>query len=263
MAGFGSDVGSSPFKDKPDALYSVDQKQLQRQLLSLQYKYTTLQNEFDIVKLSAERETNSLQLKYEKCLNELETALNDTKQLYEENQQLKQDMKAKLKEPSQEHEAAAALRTELFALKQAIRAKDQHIAEVEHRLCSQENDFLSKLESYELESKGNKSLLQKYESQLDGKVHEMKALYQELVYKDNMISELKNREITSAHHNYSTEELQELTVLNNTLKEQLSYTKELENLNLNQATELKKLRQMKDVQQFLKEENASLTSKLA
>ena len=132
MAGFGSDVGSSPFKDKPDALYSVDQKQLQRQLLSLQYKYTTLQNEFDIVKLSAERETNSLQLKYEKCLNELETALNDTKQLYEENQQLKQDMKAKLKEPSQEHEAAAALRTELFALKQAIRAKDQHIAEVEH-----------------------------------------------------------------------------------------------------------------------------------
>lgn len=63
-----------------------------------------------------------------------------------------------------------------------------------------------------------------------------------------------------AHHNYSnTEEITELTTLNNLLKEQMAFSKTLEKANLEQANELKRLRISQESHKFLKSENEKLS----
>ncbi|CDO94928.1 unnamed protein product [Kluyveromyces dobzhanskii CBS 2104] len=247
-------------QEKP--LDSLDADQLRRRVLTLQYNYTTLQNEYEISKLSSERETYSLQNRYDKSMNELENALNDTKMLYEENLNLKEELKNKDTIPKEDQKAISEYRSEISRLQNEVLLKDQQITELTHQVSSQHNESANEVKSLRFEIEGNKSFLLQYEAQIDKHVREVRTLQQQLRTRDDIISELRSRQISADHRIDSTEGLQELTILNKTLKEQLVYTKELEDSNLKQANELKKLRQMKDVQQFLKKENHSLQSKV-
>ncbi|CAG99904.1 coiled-coil domain-containing protein MAD1 [Kluyveromyces lactis] len=247
-------------KEKP--LESLDADQLRRRVLTLQYKYTTLQNEYEISKLSSERETYSLQNKYDKSMNELENALKDTKILYEENIKLKEELKSKDALPKEDEKIITTLRTQVVSLKNEVNLKEQRIVELAHKLSSKQNEVTNAIESMKLEIEGSGNILHQHETQINKHVEEIRYLQQELKEKENLISELRSVQTSASHRNNSTEELQDLAVLNKTLKEQLNYAKELEDMNLKQATELKKLRQNNDVQSLLKKENELLQSKL-
>lgn len=244
------------------ALGRMDRDQLQRQILTLQYQCNSLQNEKEIGKLSAERELTSLRAKYDKCMNELELSLNDTKTLYEENEQLKGVLKNKELEPIAHRKQIESLEDKLASLAQQVRDKDQNLAELRHELDSQTTGLRDKLTHMQVELDGSKALMNKYSTELNKKVEEVVALQKELNDKEDVIAQLKVSQVVSSHQHYSIEDLQELAVLNQTLKDQISYTKELESLNLKQSEELKNLRQLKDVQNFLKEENSNLRSRL-
>ena len=245
--------GSSPYQERP--LEALDADQLRHELLTLRYQYTTLQNEYEIFKLSSERETNSLQNKYDKSMNELDRALSDTKLLYEENMKLKDSLKSKSDNSSEESKLVTSLQRQVGELKDELDKRDQKIEQLKHETASIRKEAESSVKSLELELETSQKLLNKHKAHVDEQYKEIQELKLDIEAKDAQISKLQNGQLSDAHQNFSTQDLHEITILNKTLKEQLSYTKELEDMNLKQATELKKLKQLKDVQTFSKHEN--------
>lgn len=165
-------------KEKP--LESLDADQLRRRVLTLQYKYTTLQNEYEISKLSSERETYSLQNKYDKSMNELENALKDTKILYEENIKLKEELKSKDALPKEDEKIITTLRTQVVSLKNEVNLKEQRIVELAHKLSSKQNEVTNAIESMKLEIEGSGNILHQHETQINKHVEEIRYLQQEL-----------------------------------------------------------------------------------
>lgn len=253
--------GSSPFLESPVRAPSKldDTVDKERKLMSLQYKLNSVQNEFEIERLRLQQQYNSVDKKYRVKVEELEKALSDTTFLYETNSKLEQevrDLKSQLSESQT--------------------SQDQIIQELTQRLhlCEQEgSDRLSTLEAkvserdhaidrFKIEIQGSKSLVKRYDEEMAKQATEIKQLRRANTEKDDEIASLRASRLIMAHHNYSTEELQELTVVNKMFKDQVQYTKELEEVNLQQANELKKLRISSESQQFWKSENAKMQSKL-
>ncbi|AMD21339.1 HER060Wp [Eremothecium sinecaudum] len=251
---------SSSFIEEPVSP-RVRVRDLERQVLALQYRLNTEQNDAEIQKLSLERELTGIGTKYKQCMEELEKALSDTRYLYDQNGKLEKRL-ADIESKNESQEELRKIEAKVLELTHALRLKDQAYEELSSEHQSMLARYERKVENLTVEVDGNKSLLSKYEEEIGRHSEKIRSLSQECAKKEDEISVLKASKVVMAHHNYNTEELQELTILNNTLKEQMALSKELERANLEQANELKRLRQKSESQEFLKLENSKLQLKL-
>ncbi|CUS23212.1 LAQU0S08e04610g1_1 [Lachancea quebecensis] len=246
-------TGSSPFLERP-----MSPESTQRHAVSLKYRMNAMQNEFEIEKLSLQRELLTLDKKYRSNLDELEKALSDTKYLYETNTGLESKVRALEEQLS---ELKTTQDTQNFRLRQRLAEKERDVEQLQSESRSKVSEFENKYQNSKIESESSKSLLRRYEEEIESQNQQIKELQSAAARRDDEIASLKASRVVMAHHNYSTEELTELTTLNNLLEEQVKFSKTLEKANLEQANELKKLRVSQDSYQFLLSENERLKAK--
>lgn len=254
-----SSGGSSPFLESPVHVPPKMSPQADRQVMSLQYKLNTVQNEFEIEKLRLQQQSNLLDKKYRKVVGELEKALDDTKYLYETNGRLEQellDLKSRL-DNVDDNKAE-----ELQRLRSQLRTGNHQLDELKSDYDSKISKLETKLENNTVESQSSKTLLRRYEEEISRQSNEIKMLQRANSKKDDELATVKATHVVTQHQNYSTEELQELTVTNKMLQDQLQYAKELEEANMQQARELKRLRIANESQNFWKSENEKLQNKV-
>lgn len=230
-----------------------------RQMMSLQYKLNTLQNQFELEKLRLQQQANLTDKKYRTTVDELEKALDDTKYLYESNSRLEEEL-ANLKETlgnvdGNKDEELKKLKTELYS-------KNYKLEELKTDYVSKLSKLEAKLENCQIEAQGSQTLLQRYKEEIAKQRNEIRVLQKANTERDDEVATLRASRVVMAHHNYSTEELQELTITNKMLQDQLQYSKELEEANMQQARELKRLRIANESQQFWKNENDKLQNKV-
>lgn len=253
--------GSSPFLESPVRAPSKldDTVDKERKLMSLQYKLNSVQNEFEIERLRLQQQYNSVDKKYRVKVEELEKALSDTTFLYETNSKLEQevrDLKSQLSESQTSQDQI------IQELTQRLHIREQEGSDRLSTLEAKVSERDHAIDRFKIEIQGSKSLVKRYDEEMAKQATEIKQLRRANTEKDDEIASLRASRLIMAHHNYSTEELQELTVVNKMFKDQVQYTKELEEVNLQQANELKKLRISSESQQFWKSENAKMQSKL-
>ncbi|SCU88459.1 LAMI_0D10176g1_1 [Lachancea mirantina] len=226
---------------------------------SLKSQMITLQNEFEIELLMKDRQVSLIDKKYRETLEELEQSIADTKHLYESNGHLEKEL--------------AAAREELAKLKKAevsnkatfdreISSRNRQFEQVRSDAETKYSEIKHQHQNVIVELNGTKSTLKRYEEELNSQNEEIKRIKQSCSAKDDEIATLKASRVVMAHHNYSTEELEELTTLNTLLAEQVNFGKSLEKANLEQASELKRLRAAQESQRFLKSENERLRTKV-
>ncbi|SJM83701.1 related to Spindle assembly checkpoint component MAD1 [Zygosaccharomyces bailii] len=255
----GSSSGSSPFLESPVHAIPQNNQSTDRQVMSLQYKLNTLQNQFEIEKLRLQQQANLADKKYRNTVDELEKALDDTKYLYENNNRLEEEL-ANLKEKL--GDGGSVKDQEYQKLQADLSSKDYQLERMKSEYESRLSNLENKLETSEMEAQGSQTLLRKYEDEIARKTDEVKCLQKANIEKDDEVTTLRASRVVMEHHNYSTEEFQELTTTNKMLQDQLQYSKELEETNMQQALELKRLRMANESQLFWKNENEKLQNKL-
>ncbi|CAI4457809.1 BDH_1b_G0019480.mRNA.1.CDS.1 [Saccharomyces cerevisiae] len=254
--------GSSPFLESPGGSPDVGSTngQSNRQIQALQFKLNTLQNEYEIEKLQLQKQTNILEKKYKATIDELEKALNDTKYLYESNDKLEQELKS-LKERS-----ANSMNDKdkcIEELRTTLQNKDLEMETLRQQYDSKLSKVTNQCDHFKLEAESSHSLLMKYEKEIKRQSVDIKDLQHQVMEKDDELSSVKASKMINSHPNYSTEEFNELTEMNKMIQDQVQYTKELELANMQQANELKKLKQSQDTSTFWKLENEKLQNKLS
>lgn len=254
-----SNDGSSPFLESPVQASPKMNPQIDRHVMSLQYKLSTMQNEFEIEKLRLQQQSNLLDKKYRSTVEELEKALDDTKYLYEANGRLEQEL-SDLKSASSQTDGTKD--EELRKLRADLHARDYQIDELMSTHQSRLSKLETQLENNQMESRSSQTLLRRYEEEISKQSNQIKTLQRANSEKDDECATLRASNMVTQHHNYSTEEIQELTVTNRMLQDQLQYAKELEEANMQQAGELKRLRMATDSQSFWKSENEKLQNRI-
>ena len=253
--------GSSPFLESPADSPATDgtSGQSNRQIQALQFKLNTLQNEYEIEKLQLQKQTNILEKKYKVTIGDLEKALNDTKYLYESNDKLERELRS-LKESSTNstNDKEKCIRE----LQTNLQNKDLEMENLRQQYDSKLSKLTNQCDHFKLEAESSHSLLMKYENEIKRQSLDIKGLQHQMVEKDDELSSLKASKMINSHPNYSTEEFNELTEMNKMIQDQVQYTKELEIANMQQANELKKLKQSQDSSTFWKLENEKLQNKL-
>nr|CAI6519080.1 BFH_HP1_G0019180.mRNA.1.CDS.1 [Saccharomyces cerevisiae] len=254
--------GSSPFLESPGGSPDVGSTngQSNRQIQALQFKLNTLQNEYEIEKLQLQKQTNILEKKYKATIDELEKALNDTKYLYESNDKLEQELKS-LKERS-----ANSMNDKdkcIEELRTTLQNKYLEMETLRQQYDSKLSKVTNQCDHFKLEAESSHSLLMKYEKEIKRQSVDIKDLQHQVMEKDDELSSVKASKMINSHPNYSTEEFNELTEMNKMIQDQVQYTKELELANMQQANELKKLKQSQDTSTFWKLENEKLQNKLS
>ncbi|SCU84252.1 LADA_0D00694g1_1 [Lachancea dasiensis] len=248
-------TGSSPFVERPASPESA-----RTQVLSFKYKMSSMQNEFEIEKLALQREVTLLDKKYRGTLDELEKAIDDTKYLYTTNGELE----TRVRTTEQELLAVTGDRdAQITELSRRISRQDRELNELRTSSQSEISLLENKFKNAQIEADGSKTLLKRYESEVHSQSQELRQLQAQLAQRNDEVASLKASRVVMAHHNYSTEELTELSTLNSLLKEQMLFSQNLERANLEQANELKKLRLSQEAQKFLQSENEKLRRKTA
>ena len=253
--------GSSPFLESPGGSPGAGSAsgQSNRQIQALQFKLNTLQNEYEIEKLQLQKQTGILEKKYKATIGELERALNDTKYLYESNDKMEQELKS-LKESSTNSTNDKDRCIE--ELRITLQNKDLEMETLRQQYDSKLSKVTNQCDHFKLEAESSHSLLIKYEKEIKRQSVDIKDLQHQVMEKDDELSSLKASKMINSHPNYSTEEFNELTEMNKMIQDQVQYTKELELANMQQANELKKLKQSQDSSTFWKLENEKLQNKL-
>ncbi|SCU81053.1 LAFA_0C02520g1_1 [Lachancea sp. 'fantastica'] len=246
-------TGSSPFVERP-----MSPESTKTHSIALKFKMNSLQNQFEIDKLSMEREISMLDKKYRTTLNDLEKAVDDTKYLYSTNGKLE----AKLRAVEQE---LATVKNERSAEKQQLQQeldhRDYELQESKSSARSRISYLENEVSNVRIEADGCKSMLKRYEEEVQFQNNQIRQLQVEAAQRDDNIASLKATRVVMAHHSYSTEDLTELTTLKNLLNEQMLFSKNLEQANLEQANDLKKLRFAQESYKFLQSENEELRRK--
>ncbi|GMM54508.1 coiled-coil domain-containing protein [Maudiozyma humilis] len=223
----------------------------ERQLMTLKYKYSTLQNEYDLEQLQTQRQINELDKKYRTAIEELEASIDESKQLHNENIQLRDTLDAlKLEKNADDDEE----QDEIILLKRELAAKSQELEELKLSEQSNEDEYQFQIGNLQAEKKAADDLADKLNRELIKQNNEVKRLSKVVNEKDDEILELQNVKIMNSHPNYNTEEFQELSTMNKLFKEQSEYCKELEEINLKQGEDIKKLRNIEDSSNFWKSE---------
>lgn len=261
-----SSGGSSPFLESPlvasskgIASQTGGCKDAERRLISLQYKINTLQNDFEIERLRMQQQNNLIDKKYRDTVDELEKALNDTKYLYETNSKLEKELREMTDKMGT---LSSKKNVQIETLSSKLHALEYQSVDSQTALDSKLSKAEKLIDNYKLGLERSKNLLNEYEDKMSRQTNDLRKFQKTIGEKDDEIATLRASRVVMAHHNYSTEELKELTVTNKMLHDQLKYTKELEQKNLQQANELKKLRLNNESQQFWKSENDKLQNKL-
>lgn len=288
----GSDYsgGSSPFLESPDIAGEVDKRKcvpnveepvnipetddredrlpadtvsnagtpannFERQLMTLEYKYSTLQNDYDLELLQAKRQVNELDVKYRTAIEELEEALVDSKHLQAENADLRDSLNELKKEADL---GLGDEKNEINKLKQELLNITHKYNDLKVTEESKDAQHHYHLESLQAEKHVSDELVEKFQKEMIQQAEENKQLSKEVKAKHDEILELQNIKIMNSHPNYNTEEFQELSTMNRLFKEQSEYCKELEQTNLKQAEDIKRLRSVEDSSNFWKRENEKL-----
>ncbi|CEP64759.1 coiled-coil domain-containing protein MAD1 LALA0_S13e02366g [Lachancea lanzarotensis] len=247
-------TGSSPFVERP-----MSPESTKTHTIALKFKMNSMQNQFEIDRLTLEREVSVLDKKYRATLNELEKAVDDTKYLYSANAEMEQRLRA----VEQELEVVKNQSSiDKQRLQQELDHRDYELQETKSSARSKISSLENEVSNVRIEADGSKSLLKRYEEEVESQNTQIRQLQVGSAQKDDQIASLKASRVVMAHHNYSTEDFTELTTLNNLLKEQMSFSKSLEQANLEQATELKKLRFAQESYKFLQSENEDLRRKV-
>lgn len=172
--------GSSPFLESPLASPAEmkDDKNKDRQIISLQYKLSTLQNDFEIERLRMQQQNNAIEKKYRVSVDNLEKALNDTKYLFETNSKQEEDLKdlrTKLEKLNSIKESEVRdLNTKVYTLERLS-------ADAKTHYDSQLSNAQKTIESYEIDMQGSKSLLERYENEISRQSNELKELQKKTV----------------------------------------------------------------------------------
>ncbi|CAB4254275.1 similar to Saccharomyces cerevisiae YGL086W MAD1 Coiled-coil protein involved in the spindle- assembly checkpoint [Maudiozyma barnettii] len=268
--------GSSPFLDSPDTI-QVQGKQSSsllekkddivptvarekvRELLNLEYKLSTLQNTYELEKLQAQRQFNDLEKKHRDTLEQLEGAMDNSRFLHDENEHVVNELdrlKSELQNTDNNKDS------QMHDLELKLHERDKTIDDLKFKHESDISKFNYELESLRDEKGNVDELVQKYNAEIIRQAADIKKLSKELNSKEDEILELKNSNILNSHPNYNTEEFRDLSTMNKLFKEQAQYCKELEEINLKQANELKKYRNSEDSSSFWKNESEKLELKV-
>ncbi|CAI4062954.1 hypothetical protein SUVZ_07G1610 [Saccharomyces uvarum] len=257
--------GSSPFLESPKGSPNMGNNSMHndaqgnRQIQALQFKLNTLQNEYEIEKLQLQKQTNILEKKYKATIGELEKSLNDTKYLYDSNGKLEYELHSLKESLTNSTNDKDKLIQELQT---TLQNKDLEMENLKQEYDSKLSKVTNQCDHFKLESESSSSLLKKYENEIKRQSGDIKDLQHNIMEKDDELSTLKASKMINSHPNYSTEEFNELTEMNKIVQDQVQYTKELELANMQQANELKKLKQSQDFSSFWKLENEKLQNKL-
>ncbi|SCU84278.1 LAME_0C08878g1_1 [Lachancea meyersii CBS 8951] len=247
------ELGSSPFVERP-----MSPESAKTQTIALKFKMNSMQNQFEIDRLSLERQVSVLDKKYRATLDDLEKAVEDTKYLYSTNGELETRLRALEQELATVKNESS---TENDHLMRQLDERESELEELDSSSRSKISFLENKFTNLQIEADGSKTLLKRYEEEVELQNQQIRELQLEAAQRDDLIANLKASRVVMAHHNFSTEELTELTTLSNLLKEQMSFSKNLERANLEQANELKKLRFSQESRKFLQAENEDLRRK--
>lgn len=268
--------GSSPFLDSPDTIQVQGKKSSSllekkddivptvarekvRELLNLEYKLSTLQNTYELEKLQAQRQFNDLEKKHRDTLEQLEGAMDNSRFLHDENEHVVNELdrlKSELQNTDNNKDS------QMHDLELKLHERDKTIDDLKFKHESDISKFNYELESLRDEKGNVDELVQKYNAEIIRQAADIKKLSKELNSKEDEILELKNSNILNSHPNYNTEEFRDLSTMNKLFKEQAQYCKELEEINLKQANELKKYRNSEDSSSFWKNESEKLELKV-
>lgn len=265
--------GSSPFLETPLSPSSANNvesriprfnvngnvaigEEKEHQILSLQYKLNTIQNEFEIERLQMQRQLNSVDKKYRTTIDELEHALNDTKFLHETNSSLNEELDSLRKDYE---ELRASRETDFKDLKRQLEDKTQEVDDLKLNYENEISVINSELQNARIASENDKAMLKRYEEQVSSQSLEIRNLNSVILEKDAEISNLKTSGMMNFQQNDTTEEL---TAINRLFQDQVKFTKQLEEANIKQANELKKLRNVNESYNFYKIENDKLQNRI-
>ncbi|SMN18995.1 similar to Saccharomyces cerevisiae YGL086W MAD1 Coiled-coil protein involved in the spindle-assembly checkpoint [Maudiozyma saulgeensis] len=277
--------GSSPFLESPDAFQPQERQDTElnqeldvittkpytppsvptatsekdRQLLDLEYKLSTLQNEYELEKLQAQRQFKDLEKKHKATVEELEGALDNTRLLHDENERIVAELD-KIK--FELHNVDSDKDSQIHDLEVNVLEKDKQIDDLKLQYESESLKFNYEIENLQTEKENADELVEKYNTEIIRQANDIKKLSKELNNKNDEILNLKNSNILNSHPNYNTEEFQDLSTMNKLFKEQAQYCKELEEINLKQANELKKYRNAEESSSFWKTESERLELKV-
>ncbi|EDO19417.1 hypothetical protein Kpol_1002p64 [Vanderwaltozyma polyspora DSM 70294] len=233
--------GSSPFLDRPNIedLRKEDDVVRDELIKSLEYELNTVQNEFEIQNMRLQRQYNHLEKQYKSNLDTLEKTLNDMQELHVRNESLNRNLSELKKEYSEVIEEKEIQFKTLNSDYDVVKEECEFLRNQYQTMASRVGD---QEEYKKLETEASQNLIKMYENELSKQNKQIISLKKLVTEKDGELEDLKANGVIKTHQNYNTEELQELTVVNKLLKDQQVYVKELEEANMQQANELKKIR---------------------
>lgn len=255
--------GSSPFLESPDyqekevvdAVFSDKDDEIR----NMKYHLNTIQNEFEIEKICIQRQYNTIDKQYKTNLDTLEKTLDSMQELYSKNEKLQEysnELKNQFEFNMKEKDIAlSTLQSDFDVQKEEcefLRTQYESIA----------SNSADKEEHSKLEAEATHTLLKRYEEEISKQINQVNNLQKELNEKEEELENVKANKITKSHYSYNTEELQELTTINKLMKDQVQYSKKLEEANMQQANEIKQLRLTNESQQHWQTECEKLTFQL-
>ncbi|KAG7902403.1 hypothetical protein KL935_001311 [Ogataea polymorpha] len=247
----GQSTPSSPFIAHPPEL--PGDGDLQKRLAALEYQYSQLKNSYEIDKVKSQAIVKRLERDLEHRSSEYETAVSDSKLLFDENNKLKCELRELAHNFEQTTDENRSLRTELDAKTCKLDRHLDEFQEIEKRL----EDVIA-LKDAELRHKDSELLRLRdaMREELALKSSRIDELADQLRIKDSQILEMHERSVhideTKARELYEKE-----------CSNQLEYIRELEKKNLELSNKLRTLQSKQDYVQVLKEEKATLSQRLA
>ncbi|KAG5439592.1 hypothetical protein PCANB_002168 [Pneumocystis canis] len=245
--------GASPLPNSP----SIDRyNQLKNQFQSLKYDYSNAKNKWDIEKTNIEKKVYEMEQENDekdKRISELEK---DKRFLYEKHK-MESDEILKLKEEfsTQKQEFERKIRD----LQRINTSDKENLVDKKNEEKSMINLLQRKIEILELKNSGLEKVTEGLKDELRCKNTLINQKHQSLLEANELIDNLQKKNYTSETE---INDLKDIKILNRELSEQLSYIKSLEKKNLQQAQELKQLRESYKSIQILQEEKKDLQFQL-
>nr|Q874L7.1 RecName: Full=Spindle assembly checkpoint component MAD1; AltName: Full=Mitotic arrest deficient protein 1 [Nakaseomyces delphensis]AAO25612.1 MAD1 [Nakaseomyces delphensis] len=253
--------GSSPFVESPHGeevqvrgdetnnTYGQDQ---------WKFKYEGLLNEWEIQKIQWQKEKYEFEKRQLAAEDRLRNANDEMDILIQRNQDLVYRI--------EEEERNRINNDEGNDLKGGAgsmdKGKKQEIEELSRRYEADRFEWKTQNEELDLELKSCKSLISKYEQLLMEQSEKINSLRSEVKNKEDQIAELEVVRQKKDHNITNTEEFRNLTTLKDIIKTHDQYALDLEQSNMRQAEELKRLKSLKESATFWRSENEQLQERI-
>lgn len=250
--------GSSPFVESPrgedEALNGGNETNNTYGKDQWKFKYDGLVNEWEIQKIQWQKERYEFEKKQLAAEQRLGDANDEIEELIRRNHELV-DRVEQLDHVGKHTNEDDQVRRDEEIMK-------QEVEEWKGRYETDHFEWKTRNEELKLELNSCKSLIGKYEQLLGEQSEKINSLRSEIKERDTRISELEVVKQRKDHNITNTEEFRNLATLNDIITTQDQYALDLEQSNMKQAEELKRLKELKETANFWKSENEQLQERI-